>query len=120
MWEELTVRTDEEFFRAFTTKNSEIPRVFSEKPFPKGSKISNLVNRGCLDIKWNGPILSVHLQRTLSDFLATDYRHSFTGYGLKTRNITVFNARNIPLEETDECFQAIQEARGREFISYCP
>jgi hypothetical protein len=33
-------------FRGGSTKNSKFPKGSSEKPFPKGSKISNLVNRG--------------------------------------------------------------------------
>jgi hypothetical protein len=33
-------------FRGGSTKNSEFPRGSSGKPFLKGSKISNLVNRG--------------------------------------------------------------------------
>ena len=70
MWEELTLRADEEFF-------SGIYRY----------------------------ICGEH-------FIATDYRYSLTGIRtLKPGTLpSVFKARNIPLEETDECFQAIQVA----------
>jgi hypothetical protein len=34
------------FPRGFPGKNSKFPRGSSQKPFPKGSKMSNLVNRG--------------------------------------------------------------------------